>query len=116
MWSLILDEKKPLFTTEKFLSQASEEGGTHTHSHMYTHTHTRTLHSSLSSLSSPMFSTAAMREALPGSFPTAHQLQDTVSVCLCVRMQRVHVCLCVRTCRLCSFLPLCCGPVSTLLF
>ncbi|XP_020492033.2 stalled ribosome sensor GCN1 [Labrus bergylta] len=24
-WSLILDEKKPLFTTEKFLSQASEE-------------------------------------------------------------------------------------------
>lgn len=26
-WTLILDEKKPLFTTEKFLSQASEEGG-----------------------------------------------------------------------------------------
>ncbi|TRY60563.1 hypothetical protein DNTS_026976 [Danionella cerebrum] len=25
-WNLILDEKKPLFTTEKFLSQASEEG------------------------------------------------------------------------------------------
>lgn len=25
-WTLILDEKKPLFTTEKFLSQASEEG------------------------------------------------------------------------------------------
>lgn len=24
-WNLILDEKKPLFTTEKFLSQASEE-------------------------------------------------------------------------------------------
>uniref|UniRef100_A0AAR2KIY6 TOG domain-containing protein n=1 Tax=Pygocentrus nattereri TaxID=42514 RepID=A0AAR2KIY6_PYGNA len=26
-WNLILDEKKPLLTTEKFLSQASEEGG-----------------------------------------------------------------------------------------
>lgn len=25
-WNLILDEKKPLFSTEKFLSQASEEG------------------------------------------------------------------------------------------
>ncbi len=24
-WNLILDEKKPLFTTEKFLSQANEE-------------------------------------------------------------------------------------------
>lgn len=24
-WTLILDEKKPLFTTEKFLSQANEE-------------------------------------------------------------------------------------------
>ena len=27
-WNLILDEKKPLFTIEKFLSQASEEGKT----------------------------------------------------------------------------------------
>lgn len=24
-WNLILDEKKPLFTTEKFLSQVNEE-------------------------------------------------------------------------------------------
>lgn len=27
-WNVILDEKKPLFTTEKFLSQASEESKT----------------------------------------------------------------------------------------
>lgn len=25
-WNLVLDEKKPLFATEKFLTQASEEG------------------------------------------------------------------------------------------
>ena len=45
-WDLVLDDKKPLFTTEKFLAQANDEGVcvahilTHSHTHTHTHTHT----------------------------------------------------------------------------
>ena len=47
-WDLVLDDKKPLFTTEKFLAQANDEGVcvahilTHTHTEAYTHRHTHT--------------------------------------------------------------------------
>jgi hypothetical protein len=78
----------------------NEDARTHTHTH--THTHTRRLQGVLDRLNAEadlnLFGFGGLNEEKPAFAHLAHDVDDTVCLCVCVFMC-VRVCMCVCMCK-----------------